>query len=140
MPARRKTAKRRVTRRRRIYGAGFWGDLWSGIKNVAKKVGNAFNDSLKTNKTISKAAATLAPDIPFGLGDTLTGTVQNLGYGRRRKRVVRRRVVRRVGGAMVRMVKVPGGRKRRVGRPRKRGGAGSTMRLAVVPYGSGLML
>jgi len=105
-------------RRRRVYrrGAGFFGDLWSGIKNVGRTavnaipwsdVGSKVNDYLKNTRTISG----LVKGIPM-IGNVAGNAVSSLGYGRRRRRVVRRapakrrvrRVVRRrrVGGRVYR--------------------------------------
>jgi hypothetical protein len=89
-------------RRRRVYrrGAGFFGDLWSGIKNVGRTainavpwrdVGNKVNDYLKSNRTISG----LVKGIPV-VGNVAGNAISSLGYGRRRRRAPAKRRVRRV--------------------------------------------
>lgn len=70
--------RRRTVRRR---GAGFFGDVWNGIKRGAEGLHNAVKDSGIIGK--------LAPG-PYG------SVARTLGYGRRRRRPVRRR---RVGGS-----------------------------------------
>jgi hypothetical protein len=100
--------RRRVRRR----GAGFFGDLWSGVKSVGSHILPVANDLLKQTKIISN----LAP----GIVGKAAGA---LGYGRRR------RVRRRKRGGLAEM-KLPGRKIYMSARGRKRGGAlhcGSTL-------------
>ena len=103
-------------KRRRRRGAGWLGDVWSGIKNVAGKVAGPVNDLLKSTKVISKFAPSLLP----GVGSAI-GTVAGLaGYGRK-KRVVRKRGGYKVTGIAGPPMEVYGGY-------RKLGGASHSMR------------
>jgi len=79
-----KKVKRSNRRGGRARGAGFFGDLWSGVKKVAGVV----NDGLKETKLLS---GFLLPKVPY-VGDLAAGFVRNHGYGKRR--------VRRTGGAL----------------------------------------
>lgn len=62
-------------------GAGFFGDLWSGVKKVAGPVVGIVNDGLKESKLIS---GYLAPKIPY-LGDVVAGIARNHGYGKKKR-------------------------------------------------------
>jgi len=80
---RRGGAKRKGGRRlgravdpRIMQGAGFFGDLWSGIK----KVGSVVNDGLKETKLIS---GFLLPKVPY-IGNVAADFARSHGYGRRR--------------------------------------------------------
>lgn len=82
--------KRRTTVRRRRVGAGFFGDVWSGIKSVAPAV-------LRATGLASKAANF----IPY-VGPAASAIIRSQGYGRapvRRRRAAvggrRKRRVRR---------------------------------------------
>jgi len=73
--------KRKAVRRRVMRGAGFFGDLWSGVKRAV------------TKPSTWLGAASMLPgplSIPFKVGSVVSGLT---GHGRRRA-VRRRRVVR----------------------------------------------
>jgi hypothetical protein len=92
--------RRRVARRRTMRGRGFFGDVWSGIKNVGRTVGTA----------VMPAVAEIGKNL----------LVKK--FGGRKRRVVRRR--RTVGGRVVRRTyrtRAVGGRRRRVVRRRQTG-------------------
>lgn len=77
----------RRRKRRSMRGAGFFGDLWSGIKKVAAPVHNFVKD----NKLISRGLGLLGPK-----GKAVGAVADQFGYGRRRYR--RRRMQ---GGALM---------------------------------------
>lgn len=110
-------------RKRRMRGAGFFSDLWSGIKSVGSAVAGPVNDLLKATKVVS----TLAPMIPV-VGSTVGKAAGALGYGRRKRRVVRKR------GGMAAHLMVPstpfyGGRKKRATKKTvKKRGAGQVLK------------
>ena len=102
---------------RRHRGRGFFGDLWSGVKDVAGKTWNAVKDA----KVISNVAGQFNP--------TLGRVAAAVGVGRRRRRHKVKRGGLMVGGRRrgptsmaVRVRRLLGGRKRKVHR-RKRGGS-----------------
>lgn len=66
-------AKKKV--RNVIYGGGFFGDMWNGIKSVAAPV----NDFLKRTKAIS----TIAGLIPDGRAQMAGKVAGQLGYGKK---------------------------------------------------------
>jgi hypothetical protein len=118
--------------RRRRRGGNIFGDIWNGGKKGANWVAGAaktVHGCVKRHRIISRTLG-LAP----GVGGLLSSVAADqLGYGRRMKV---RKVARKRGGSLVdilsrvrlprrRMVRRPVGmgRKRRVGRPRKRGGS-----------------
>lgn len=130
-------------RRRRRYlrrGAGFFGDLWRGIKNVGRKAWDFANSD--TGKKVLPIAWNIGKKLvglgrrrrvvrrrvgrggfglglPFGLGGL------NVGWGRKRRVVRRRRVGRGGFGLNVPFLgglNVGWGRKRRVVRRRRVGG------------------
>jgi len=75
--------RKRVVRRRRMKGAGFFGDLWSGVKKVG--------GFIKDNKLLSKGLNAIGQS-------GLANTAGSIGLGRRR-RVGRPRVRRSMRGA-----------------------------------------
>ena len=108
--ARRRRRTVGVRRRRLVRGAGFFGDLWSGVKKAAsaipwRDVGNYANNYLKDSKLLSGNLGRIP-----GIGGVAASLAEKAGYGRRRRRVgaakrrrpaVRRPAVRRtrrVGG------------------------------------------
>jgi len=116
-------ARRAKPRRRRAkYGAGFFGDLWSGVKSVipsvARTIGSAIKDPValaagKTLGAIDPRLGQFAQKGIYDLGD-------KFGFARRRKRggakmsslvlspglgLARRRPRRRVGMAKRRVVR-----------------------------------
>jgi hypothetical protein len=103
-------------RKRRRRGAGFFGDLWSGIKSVGSAIASPVNDLLKATKVVS----TLAPMIPV-VGSTAGKLAGALGYGRRKRRV--KRVSMRGGLASHLTTKRYVGGRRKKRSTRKRGGA-----------------
>jgi hypothetical protein len=106
-------------RSHRVRGAGWLGDVWSGIKSVAGKVAGPVNDLLKSTKVISKFAPSLLP----GVGSAIGSVAGLAGYGRK-KRVVRKHGGYKITGIRGPPIEVMGyGRKRR-----KRGGAAHSMR------------
>lgn len=64
--------------RKVIYGGGFFGDVWDGIKSGASKV----NDLLKSTKAIS----TIAGLIPDGRAQVAGKVASQLGYGKRKRK------------------------------------------------------
>lgn len=80
-------------RGRKMRGAGFFGDLWSGVKSVGSAIASPVNDLLKATKVIS----TLAPMVPI-VGSTAGKVAGALGYGRKR------RVRRKMGGMAAHMM------------------------------------
>lgn len=92
-------------RRRRVMGHGFFGDLWSGIKDVGRNVGSV--------------VANVAPGLIKEYGpQALALARQRLGFRRRRRLLTS-------GG----MASYQGMRRRRVGARRKRGGVRVPMAL-----------
>ena len=116
--ARRRRRTVGVRRRRLVRGAGFFGDLWSGVKKAAsaipwRDVGNYANNYLKDSKLLSGNLGRIP-----GIGGMAAGLAEKAGYGRRRRRVGGMVLVkRRVGAARRRR---PAVRRTRVGGRRYR--------------------
>jgi hypothetical protein len=72
-------------RKKTMHGKGFFGDMWSGIKNVAPAVGRFIKD----NNLVSKGLSLVGQD-------GLANTAKSIGLGRRRKRGARK--IRGSGG------------------------------------------
>jgi hypothetical protein len=82
MAVRKKRVVRRVRKHARrvpMHGAGFWGDVWDGIKSGV----NTINDIAKK----TKVASTLAPLIPT-YGGVASTVLKQAGYGRRKRRSI----------------------------------------------------
>lgn len=82
---------------RLMHGQGFFGDLWSGIKSVGRKIGDFAKDKL-TKPSTYMTLGSLIPgpfSTPLGIAGTLTGLA---GHGRRRK--VRRGGARPASGVI----------------------------------------
>ena len=77
----------------KMKGRGWWDDLWNGIKKTAGDVNKFLKDTKIISKT-GKLAKVVLPFIPAvsSFADT-AGTIGNaaesLGYGKRKKRVVK---------------------------------------------------
>ena len=69
--------KTQVKKKKKMRGAGFFGDVWDGIKSGASKV----NDLLKSTKAIS----TIAGLIPDGRAQVAGKVAGQLGYGKKKK-------------------------------------------------------
>lgn len=74
--------KRRVRRR----GAGFFGDMWDGIKSVGRTAAGILpiNDILKGTHALSTGLAFVP-----GIGPAASGLARSAGYGRKKRRVKR---------------------------------------------------
>ena len=76
--SRRRGGSRKV-RKMPMNGAGFFGDVWSGLKSAGKwAFNNVVDPALKETKILSTAASR----IPY-LGGPISGAIASRGYGRR---------------------------------------------------------
>lgn len=125
-------AKTAVVRRKRQRGKGFWSNL--------KRFGNKANSFLKRTKLISRGAK-VADFFNVPLVGSIGKELEQRGYGKRKKRTVRRRRRRGAGvsipgGALYgKGVKVPGGGVRLAGRKRHTGcGVYGSKKKAAISY------
>ncbi len=92
MPRKRVAKKPKISKAmlKQMMGQGFFGDLWSGIKNVGRKVGDFAKDKLTKPSTYLGLAGMLpTPLAPaFKAGAFASGLA---GHGKRKKRVGGRR-------------------------------------------------